>query len=67
MPDSTRRAQCNLCPRLCHVDRDAGEFGFCRAPALARVSQASLHQWEEPCLSGPRGSGTIFFTECNLR
>ncbi|MHB0885724.1 MAG: radical SAM protein [Bacillota bacterium] len=67
MPDSTRRAQCNLCPRLCRVDRDAGELGFCRAPALARVSQASLHQWEEPCLSGPRGSGTIFFTECNLR
>ncbi len=67
MPEAAHRVQCDLCPRLCRVDRDAGELGFCRAPARAKVSQASLHHWEEPCLSGTRGSGTIFFTECNLR
>ena len=67
MPEAAHRVQCDLCPRLCRVDRNAGELGFCRAPARAKVSQASLHHWEEPCLSGTRGSGTIFFTECNLR
>ncbi len=57
---------CRLCPRRCGVDRTAGETGFCRAGALPRVALASLHQWEEPCLSGKRGSGTVFFSRCNL-
>lgn len=57
---------CRLCPRRCGVDRLAGETGFCRAGALPRVALASLHPWEEPCISGTRGSGTVFFSRCNL-
>ena len=57
---------CRLCPRLCGADRTQGEPGFCRAGALPRVALASLHQWEEPCISGSQGSGTVFFSCCNL-
>ncbi|WP_156272921.1 radical SAM protein [Neomoorella glycerini] len=58
---------CNLCPRACGVNRLAGERGFCRAGARPKVARAILHHWEEPCLSGSRGSGTVFFSHCNLR
>jgi len=57
---------CHLCPRHCGADRIAGETGFCRAGALPRVALAALHHWEEPCISGSRGSGTVFFSRCNL-
>ncbi len=60
-------AYCTQCPRHCKADRAAGEVGFCGAPALFSVARASLHAWEEPCISGTRGSGTIFFSGCNLR
>jgi putative pyruvate formate lyase activating enzyme len=59
--------RCSLCPRGCGIDRLAGETGFCGAGRNARVALVSLHQWEEPCLSGDRGSGTVFFSRCNLR
>jgi putative pyruvate formate lyase activating enzyme len=59
--------RCGLCPRGCGIDRLAGETGFCGAGRDARVALVSLHQWEEPCLSGDRGSGTVFFSHCNLR
>jgi putative pyruvate formate lyase activating enzyme len=59
--------RCGLCPRGCGIDRLAGETGFCGAGRDAQVALASLHQWEEPCLSGDRGSGTVFFSHCNLR
>ena len=59
--------RCGLCPRGCGIDRLAGETGYCRAGRDARVALVSLHQWEEPCLSGDRGSGTVFFSHCNLR
>ena len=58
---------CRLCPRECEVDRTAGEKGVCRAGGVARVSSANDHHGEEPPISGSRGSGTIFFTYCNLR
>lgn len=58
---------CHLCPRHCGVNRLAGEIGVCRAGLLPKVALASLHQWEEPCVSGERGSGTIFFSHCNLQ
>ncbi len=58
---------CSLCPRRCGVNREAGETGFCRAPALPRVALADLHFGEEPCISGKAGSGTVFFSHCNLR
>lgn len=59
--------QCLQCPRACGVDRSAGEYGYCGVPWGFRVARASLHRWEEPSVSGTRGSGTIFFTGCNLR
>ena len=58
---------CRLCPRECKVDRLGGERGVCKAGAGAEVSSANDHHGEEPPLSGRRGSGTIFFTHCNLR
>lgn len=59
--------QCTLCPRRCGVDRVAGRTGFCRSTATMRVARAALHMWEEPCISGTEGSGTVFFTGCSLR
>ena len=58
---------CTLCPRDCRVDRTAGAEGVCRTGHLASVSKALLHYGEEPILSGTSGSGTIFFTGCNLK
>ena len=57
---------CTLCPRMCGADRKAGERGFCGADAQIRVGLAYLHQWEEPCLSGTKGAGTVFFCHCPL-
>ena len=57
---------CNLCPRLCGVDRTQGEVGFCKAPAAAVVSKTMLHKWEEPVLAPNGKSGAIFFGGCNL-
>ena len=57
---------CELCPRRCKVDRNV-ELGFCQAGEKIRVALVSLHEWEEPCLSGKSGAGTIFFSNCNLK
>ena len=57
---------CTLCPRRCGVNRQAGERGFCGAPAAAMVAKAMLHAWEEPALAGSGGSGAIFFGGCTL-
>ena len=57
---------CELCPRRCKVDR-VKRLGFCKAGEELRVALVSLHEWEEPCLIGGRGAGTIFFSHCNLR
>ena len=56
---------CKLCPRACGVDRTSGH-GFCKETATLRAARASLHMWEEPPLSGKTGSGTVFFSGCNL-
>lgn len=58
---------CNLCPRECGADRDAGKKGYCRSDSRVYVARAALHRWEEPCISGKGGSGTVFFAGCNLR
>ena len=58
--------KCLLCPRLCGVDRSKGETGYCGAPPLPVVARAARHDWEEPCISGSRGSGAVFFSGCNL-
>lgn len=58
---------CNLCPRECNVMRKKGGLGFCRSDERIFVARAALYMWEEPCISGERGSGTVFFSGCNLR
>lgn len=58
--------QCTLCPRACKVNRLKGQLGFCKAGEEIEIARAALHHWEEPCLSGERGSGTIFFSHCTL-
>ena len=58
--------RCNICPRRCDIDR-TGHKGYCGETEEIRVARAALHQWEEPCISGTKGSGTVFFTGCNLR
>jgi len=57
---------CVLCPRKCHVDRTAGELGYCRLPAKIVMDCALPHHGEEPPLSGKNGAGTIFLSSCNL-
>lgn len=57
---------CHICPRNCGVNRQNGVLGTCHCGAKLSVARASLHMWEEPCISGENGSGTIFFTGCNL-
>lgn len=57
---------CTLCPRECHVDRTAGKKGYCKAADELIVARAALHMWEEPCISGEGGSGTVFFSGCSL-
>lgn len=57
---------CSLCPRKCGVDREISH-GYCGAGLSAKVARAELHMWEEPCISGKNGSGTVFFSGCNLR
>ena len=58
---------CKLCPRNCGVDRSSGEIGYCKALDDMVIARYSLHKWEEPCLSGDVGSGTIFFSYCNMK
>lgn len=58
--------ECMICPRRCGIDRKEYR-GYCGEKDRVRVARAALHMWEEPCISGEEGSGTIFFTGCNLR
>lgn len=57
---------CSICPRHCNVDRSVN-LGFCQSPDNFRVARAALHFWEEPCISSKEGSGTVFFSGCNLK
>lgn len=59
--------KCSLCPRMCGTDRAAGQKGFCGGGNLVRIARAALHYWEEPCISGESGSGTVFFSGCTMR
>lgn len=58
---------CTLCPRECGINRTIGQTGYCGMPADLVVARAALHMWEEPCISGSTGSGTVFFGGCNLK
>lgn len=57
---------CRLCPRVCAVDRSSGQTGVCGQSNEIRLARAALHMWEEPCISGNSGSGTVFFSGCSL-
>ncbi len=61
-----KHMMCNACPRHCRVDRNAGGTGFCGAASVPYVARCDLHFFEEPCISGERGSGAIFFCGCNM-
>ena len=58
-------SKCSLCPRNCQVDRSVSK-GYCGVSANLKIARAALHMWEEPCISGKNGSGTIFFSGCSL-
>ena len=60
--------KCNLCPRRCNTERNETENlnGFCKMPLRPKIARADLHFWEEPCISGKNGSGTVFFSGCTL-
>ena len=58
--------ECILCPHKCKVNRIDGEIGRCRAGSKVKIALANLHFFEEPCISGENGSGTVFFTGCNM-
>lgn len=62
-----RLKKCRLCPRKCGADRLNGETGFCGAGRRIRIARAALHFWEEPCVSGESGSGTVFFSNCTMK
>lgn len=57
---------CSLCPRNCHIDRTNGLKGYCKVDDSLVVARAALHMWEEPCISGTNGSGTVFFSGCSV-
>ncbi|MEG1990424.1 MAG: radical SAM protein [Clostridia bacterium] len=59
--------KCELCPHKCNVNRLKNKLGFCRANDKVKIALASLHYFEEPCISGKNGSGTIFFSNCNMK
>lgn len=65
--DGLCTSPCHLCPRECGVYRTKGQKGYCRSDDRIFIARAALHMWEEPCISGKTGSGTVFFSGCNLR
>lgn len=58
--------KCSICPRKCNADRESSH-GFCGSPEGFKIARAALHFWEEPCISGKKGSGAVFFSGCNLK
>ncbi len=57
---------CNICPHKCKIDRNKGQTGRCKATNKIKIALYSIHDFEEPCISGKKGSGTVFFSNCNL-
>ncbi len=60
-------SSCTLCPRKCGTDRFSGKIGFCGSDNRIKIARSALHFWEEPCISGKNGSGTVFFSGCNMK
>lgn len=63
----TEYEKCRLCPRECGVNRNMGERGVCGETSKLRIARAALHMWEEPCITGQHGSGTVFFAGCQMK
>lgn len=59
-------SSCTLCPHMCKINRNNGKIGRCKGTGNVKIALASLHHFEEPCISGKNGSGTVFFSNCNL-
>ena len=57
---------CTICPHKCGINRNKGIVGRCKSNNKVKIALASIHNYEEPCISGKNGSGTIFFSNCNL-
>lgn len=66
MKNMNKYENCLLCPRKCGINRRTGQTGVCGVPSEIKVARAALHYWEEPCISGKRGSGAVFFSGCSL-
>ena len=58
--------KCNICPHKCNINRNEGKIGRCKSTNKVKIALYSTHNFEEPCISGEKGSGTIFFSNCNL-
>lgn len=66
MKNMNKYENCLLCPRKCGINRSTGQTGVCGVSFEIKVARAALHYWEEPCISGKRGSGAVFFSGCSL-
>ena len=64
--EMTELEKCEVCPHRCKVNRANGQAGRCRCDDKIKIALASIHEFEEPCISGKNGSGTVFFSNCNL-
>lgn len=58
--------KCEICPHKCKIDRTNGQIGRCKSKDTVKIALVSIHDYEEPCISGENGSGTVFFSNCNL-
>lgn len=66
MKNMNKYENCLLCPRKCGINRSTGQIGVCGVSSEIKVARAALHYWEEPCISGKKGSGAVFFSGCSL-
>ena len=66
MKNMNKYENCLLCPRKCGINRRTGQTGVCGVSSEIKVARAALHYWEEPCISGKKGSGAVFFSGCSL-
>ena len=66
MKMQTSYISCEICPRTCKVNRENGQIGVCKVTSQLKVARAALHFWEETCISGTKGSGTVFFSGCSM-
>lgn len=66
MKNMNKYENCLLCPKKCGINRSTGQTGVCGVSSEIKVARAALHYWEEPCISGKRGSGAVFFSGCSL-